>query len=676
MQEFKFLYIDGEMARRFREVKWEKNPLGAIHTWDQSLKTAIGLMLRSAFPQFLCWGPEKIFLYNDAYIPVLGAKHPASFGSRFQEIWSEIWTDLEPAVLKVESGHSSYYENLPLIMNRNGNPELTFFTFSYSPLLDDSENIQGLFCSCIETTASKTLENNLRKSKIELQIINDAIENSLNGFDIVNEKGEFIYANRAYLNMWGYSDISEILGTSPAGHCLDPEVPGQIIKLLRETGECNIEFVALRKDGTTFDVNMWARIARDANGNEIYPTTSIDITEKKRAETELRLAKDYAEEANRLKSAFLANMSHEIRTPLGAMLGFADLLKDASLSVEERGNYLEILIRNGNQLSIVINDILDLSKVEAGHLTLEYEECRVDKIAIDVVSLLKVKADAKKLDLQIFSEPGTEVPVTTDPVRLHQILLNLIGNAIKFTHTGSVTVRCYVLESEKKERMIVFEVRDTGVGIAADKLEQVFEMFVQADDTMTKKFGGTGLGLALSRKLARCLGGDVIVKESELEKGSVFQFTLKDSPHLLASSRNFAERKKSHISKSLPMLDGVRVLAVDDSPDNRLLIGRYLVKQHAIVEFAQNGKEGFEKAITGQFDIVLMDLQMPVMDGYTATQKLRENGYQKPIIALTAHAMSDVRKKCLNIGCTDHLTKPLDAFDLIHKIYDSVRSKD
>lgn len=453
---------------------------------------------------------------------------------------------------------------------------------------------------------------------------------------------------------------------------IHPEDREKAIQLYSESAAKQVpfhmQFRVLTKSGEYHWAMYTGNPRFDQRGHFLgYAGTIIDIHRQKQAEAEarrkieeskeqLKLAKEEAEHANRLKSAFLANMSHEIRTPLGAMIGFTDLLRDPNISEAERLNYTNILARNAEQLSVVINDILDLSKVEAGHLTLEHIEMHPRQIAENAIALLQVKAAEKGITLKYVPHPSTPAEIISDPNRVHQVLLNLISNAVKFTPKGSVTLRSYGSHSQ-----LCFEIEDTGIGISPSQQERIFEMFVQADGSVTRRFGGTGLGLALSRRLARSLGGDVSVLRSEEGRGTTFLFKVADQPYRKESPTS---RASESVEKAVGDLNGVRVLVVDDSPDNQELISTYLERKNAIVHTADNGLEGYNLALTNSFDMVLMDIQMPIMDGYTATQKLREAGYEKPIIALTAHAMTEIRKKCLNVGCTDHLTKPINPDEL------------
>jgi CheY-like chemotaxis protein len=279
-----------------------------------------------------------------------------------------------------------------------------------------------------------------------------------------------------------------------------------------------------------------------------------------------------------------------------------------------------------------------------------------------------VKANEKDLRLEYKSETSTPQSIVSDPLRVRQILLNLVGNAIKFTQFGSVKIRSFGTTDQSSKTTLYFEVTDTGIGISEDQREKIFEMFVQADGTSVRRFGGTGLGLALSRRLARNLGGDVAVVRSTEGNGSTFLMTVPDQPHQLSSSLPSHPIQSLFGNAESGALEGVKVLVVDDSLDNQQLIWSFLNRYGATVETAENGFIGYKKAISGNHNIVLMDIQMPEMDGYTATQKLREAGYNKPIIALTALAMNEVHKKCMNVGCTDQLTKPIRVQDLVGTI--------
>ena len=414
----------------------------------------------------------------------------------------------------------------------------------------------------------------------------------------------------------------------------------------------------------------------------------------------LEEAKVAAEAASRTKSDFLANMSHEIRTPLTAILGFADNLQDSRLSAEEKIEAVATIRRNGNHLVQIINDILDISKIEAGKLQTEELACSIVQIITDIESLMGARALAKGLAFKIeYCGPIPET-IHTDPTRLRQILVNLVGNAIKFTQQGSVRLvtrfiedsgiqgfkdssepPSATLESSNPRPLgsfLQFDVIDTGIGLNPEQIKKVFKPFVQADETMTRNFGGTGLGLAISRRLAKMLGGDIAV-DSTLDKGSTFSVTIATGaldgiPMLEHPSKATTVHPDPPASvKSTERKLDCRILLAEDGPDNQRLISFLLRKAGAHVEVAENGKIAVDLAletrqVDNPFDVILMDMQMPVMDGYCATTLLRQEGYTHPIIALTAHAMAQDRDKCLNAGCDEYATKPINRQALIELI--------
>lgn len=392
-----------------------------------------------------------------------------------------------------------------------------------------------------------------------------------------------------------------------------------------------------------------------------------DVTKYKEIQSELEKAKVAAESANATKSAFLANMSHEIRTPLGAILGFSELLASNEMSPSERVNSAEVIKRNGRLLSNIINDILDLSKVEAGKLQVEKIEVPFSDVMKEIGSVLSLEAAEKGIELKVISEGAIPEQIKTDPLRLRQIIFNIVGNAIKFTSHGSVTVKVTLMPMDGTTKL-AFVVKDTGEGIHPEQASHLFMPFTQADVSTTRRFGGTGLGLVLSKKLANALGGDVVLTESTPGKGSTFTITIDPGVSekvLFESSIAKKETVEFPMQPGRTDLHSLNVLIVDDSMDNLALIRKILILAGARVDIASTGKEGIEKALRGNFDLVLMDLQMPEMDGYEANRKLREAGYKKPIIALTAHAMKEERLRTLRSGFDDHLTKPIDQGALI-----------
>lgn len=398
-----------------------------------------------------------------------------------------------------------------------------------------------------------------------------------------------------------------------------------------------------------------------------------ELEERVRIRTlELQRAKEAADVASEAKSAFLANMSHEIRTPLGIILGFSELMADEGMGQEERLGSVEIIKRNGALLSTIINDILDLSKVEAGKLEIEREDVPFGEIVTELDALLTLQANNKGIKLSVHSDGPIPTVLHTDPYRLRQVLLNIVGNAIKFTTKGSVEVTVKLRE----DGMLSFRVSDTGKGIDEAQAQKLFTPFTQADVSTTRQFGGTGLGLVLSKKLARALGGDVVLVESRPNVGSVFEITIDPGRPAQSHLVNFESRKlgPSGTVTQSHRLDRLRVLSADDSVDNQAIVAYFLKAAGAQMDTAENGAQAVQKALTGNYDIVLMDLQMPVMDGQEAILELRRQGYKGPVIAVTAHAMKDERKRCLEQGFDEHIPKPIEKDTLLRVLKQFIRT--
>jgi len=461
-----------------------------------------------------------------------------------------------------------------------------------------------------------------------------------------------------------------------------------------------LELELIRKDGSTVWTETKVSFLCGENGEAVGVVGVVrEITERKRAEEELKryaaalksvnkaLHESYAalESAAKAKSEFLANMSHEIRTPMTAILGFAEMLIER-LERPEDTEAIETIMRNGQYLLKIINDILDLSKIEMGKLQVERIPSSPWKIVEEVVSLMKIRADSKGLSLKAESAGPIPAVITTDPVRLKQILINLVGNAIKFTEAGSVRILTELVQPEDDEPKLRFDVIDTGIGMTQEQTKRLFKPFVQADTSTARKFGGSGLGLTIAKRLAELLGGDVAVASTPGE-GCTFSVTVATGPlhqaGMLAPSTKqppAAEPAIPSPGKPRTKLD-CRVLLAEDGRDNQRLISLVLSKAGADVTVVENGKEVLELAlepspesetghdhVTKPFDVILMDIQMPVMDGYETTRRLRDAGYRSPIIALTAHAMEGDRQKCLDAGCDDYMAKPIDRWKLVDMV--------
>jgi signal transduction histidine kinase len=392
---------------------------------------------------------------------------------------------------------------------------------------------------------------------------------------------------------------------------------------------------------------------------------------------ELEIARHRAEQANKAKTEFLANMSHEIRTPMTAILGFADILlieEGIETAPPERIDALQTIKRNGEHLLEIINDILDLSKIEASCLAVERIRFSPAKIVSDVVSLMRIRAEAKNLDLHAAYSGLIPETVESDPTRLRQILINLVGNALKFTKTGRVEICVRLLQTATDQGHIEFAVVDTGVGMTKEQLGRLFRPFTQADASTTRKFGGSGLGLSITKRLTEMLGGQ-ITAESEAGVGSTFTATIATGSLLGAqliepSTPRPSPLAPTPIPESPKSALNCRILLAEDGIDNQRLISFVLKKAGAQISIVENGLAAMERALearaAGQpFDVILMDIQMPVMDGYTATGRLRAAGYTGPIVGLTAHTMSGDREKCLAAGCDEYAVKPIDRAKLV-----------
>jgi PAS domain S-box-containing protein len=491
--------------------------------------------------------------------------------------------------------------------------------------------------------------------------------------------GTMDYFNKIWIQYTGLSEYQSMgVGWQSAFHDDDLR---KFLKIWMEkitTGENFQVECRIRTAGGEMRWNLIHAIAERGVGGEIiaWLGTCTDISVRKDAVEKLIRAQQQADAANIAKTNFLANMSHEIRTPLNSILGFSELMLCPEQTEEERWEHLHTILKNGRTLVKIIDEILDISKVETGHLEMDMAEVDTCNFFGQLKSLLEVQARERGLNLGFHFKSPIPSKIMTDHTRFHQILVNIIGNSLKFTETGKVELEVTWKEEPDaplSKGKLHCRIVDTGIGIDESEAQKLFQPFAQVDGSRTRKFGGTGLGLALSRRLARALGGDVFIQESIKDKGSVFVVEIaaaaaEDAAWVTTFEKTFDESAVISTKNFTGQLKDVQVLVVDDSVDNRNLITHFLKAAGAKVECAVDGVEGVKKAMENDFQIVLMDIQMPNLDGYKATAELRQRGYKKPIVALTAHAIKQERLNSISAGCDDHLTKPIDRKTLIESV--------
>ena len=563
--------------------------------------------------------------------------------------------------------------------NKKKNGEFYWESATISPIRNMEGDITNFIAVKEDITAIKMANEELAK----LSIVASKTDNAV----IITDKDGFTeWVNEGFTRITGFIS-QDILGKKPGELLQGPLTDEKTIEFVRESIKSKKSFSAeilnYHKNGSTYWLSLDVTPVNDEKGALThFIAIESDITERKRVEAELKEAKKTAEAANQAKSEFLASMSHEIRTPMNAIIGMAELLAETPLNNEQL-RYVEVFRNAGENLLNIINDILDLSKIEAGHIDIESVEFNLEDLIKKTCEVTVMRAHNKGIEFACRILPDVPVYLTGDPVRLRQILINLTGNAIKFTEKGEV-----FLEVKKEDpdngmqdsTILLFAIRDTGIGIPPDKLDRIFEKFTQADSSTTRKYGGTELGLPISKRLAELMGGSITV-ESEINKGSTFTVKVPVKVQKEAVSGLTAMGRAKTVEReeivTAPHEDKeekpLNILLVDDSEDNRLLILAYLKKYPYKIDIAENGETALEQFKQKKYDLVLMDMQMPVMDGYRATSEIRKWEIQErlahtPVIELTAYALREEVQKSIDAGCDAHTTKPIKKLTLLETI--------
>ncbi len=527
-----------------------------------------------------------------------------------------------------------------------------------APYYDPEGNVIGLLGIGRDVTEREAMQEALRQSERRFRDITDAAGEFIWE---VNAQARFTFLTRRVETVLG-QPVSRLLGHTPF-ETMDREEAARVEEWFRNVAASGKPFRNLihsirRADGSRCWVQVSGEPVFAPDGSLAgYRGTTMDITDRKAAEEELIWAKEAAEAANLAKSEFLANMSHEIRTPMNGILGMSELLLESELDTEQ-AEYTRTIVESGKSLLGLLDDILDLSKIEAGQITLETQPFDPHAVVENVAALLRPQAEEKDLAFRVDVDAAIPGALLGDASRLRQVLINLTGNAVKFTESGSVILRASLEASEGEERAIRFAVRDTGIGIAPESLERIFDEFAQADLSTTRRYGGTGLGLAISRRIVRMMGGEISV-ESAPGEGSTFAFQIR----LRCAEDDAAPAAEPPETTPQEVLQGRRVLLVEDNATNRRLAEAVLGRFGAEVATAENGQEALAALGRESYDLVFMDCAMPVMDGFEATRRIRNGeagGHGRlPIIAMTAHAMRGDREKCLSAGMDDYVAKPI-----------------
>ena len=575
------------------------------------------------------------------------------------ELGTPIAPGFEALVFKASRGIEDIYELTYLRKDGSRFPAVV----SVTALRDAQGAIIGYLLIGTDNTARKLVEAEQKKLDQRLRdqqfYTRSLIESNIDALMTTDPSGIITDVNKQMEALTGCTR-DELIGAPFKSYFTDPERAEAAIKLvLSEKKVTDYELTARALGGkqTVVSYNATTFYDRGRTLQGVF-AAARDVTERKRVEVELRQAKAAAESASQTKSDFLASMSHEIRTPMHAIIGIADLLAKTPLSPEQ-DKYVQIFRRAGDNLLNLVNDILDLSKVEARQLELERTGFSLNDLLEKVTEMVAGRAQEKSLALVCEIAPNVPIDLVGDPTRLRQVLLNLLGNAIKFTKSGEVTLRVTPDADSSVPGALRFMISDTGVGIPAEKLGAVFERFTQVDSSTTRRFGGSGLGLTISKSLVELMGGRIWV-ESEVGKGSVFSFAVP-----LEIWAGATRRAAVSVGTGLePPLPALHILLVEDSSDNRTITVAYLQDTPYRVDVAENGAVAYEKFTARHYDLVLMDRQMPIMDGLTATRAIREWEQRNhrpptPIIALTASALKGDQEKCVAAGCTAYLTKPI-----------------
>ena len=643
-----FLSGGGAMGAIMRAHDWSASPLGHPRTWPQALRTTVGLMINSKFPMFVAWGGDLGFLYNDSYMAILGDKHPASLGKRFHDVWSEIWDDIHPLIVRALKGEATYIDRLPLNVRRHGYVEEAWFRFSYSPVRDEDGAVAGMFCAVVETTSEVLAQRYRDEENTRLVTLFEeapGIIAVLRGPDHV-----FELTNRAYLELVGHR---ELIGKTVREAL--PEVHGQgYFELLDQVYTSGHPFVGhavpllvQREPGAPLEehfIDFIYQPIRDQAGNVtgIFLEGS-DVTVRRRIEDELR-------EANRQKDEFLAMLAHELRNPLAPITTAAQLLQRGEMDAPGIARASDIIARQAQHMTSLVNDLLDVSRVTRGQVTMMKEALDVGALVREAVEQVRPLLDSRDHALQLQVEPG--LYVEGDRTRLIQVLSNILNNAAKYTPLGGrIAVTAHAGDGDVR-----IAVRDNGQGIEPPVLPYIFDLFTQAERTPDRSQGGLGLGLALVKSLVLLHGGRVDALSNGLGEGSEFVVYLPQLDDAVCVPASGAAADPT------PGVQGLRVLVVDDNVDAAQMLATLLEMSGYAVSVEYDGASALKTALRERPDVALLDIGLPDIDGHELARRLRAQPATADavLVALTGYGQAEDQERAHQAGFNHHMVKPAD----------------
>lgn len=649
-------------------MNWAETPLGPVEQWPQALRIAVSICLNSRFPMFVWWGPRAINIYNDAYIPVLGKRHPEAFGRPAKETWSDIWDVVGVQHdLVMERGESTWNERVLLVMERNGFPEDTWFTWSYSPIYD-GEGIGGMFCACTEETgrvhAERERDRLMREAQDAARTLRNWFDNAP-GFVALLRGPDFVFelVNKAYYQLVGH----RALEGRPAFEAL-PEVEEQgYFALLDRVYRSGEPFVgrAMRlvlqpaPDAPPLEryVDFLYQPVRDAGGAVVgIFAQGHDVTDQVQATAAL-------EDANRRKDEFLAILAHELRNPL-APIRQAALVAKATADPARQAWAVGVIDRQVGHMALLLDDLLDVSRISRGKLALRITEVDLQSVVDAAVegAWPGIEAKRHRLDVRL---PGHPVRLLGDAVRLAQVLSNLLSNAGKYTDPGGTIT----LTAEERAGRLLLRVRDTGIGLSREHLDGIFTMFSQIASDSDRAQGGLGIGLALSRGLVQLHGGTLEASSEGPGRGSEFTVNL-PLPERPARAENDAPGDAASAARARPR----RVLLADDNADALMTMATLLEIEGHEVHTAADGVQALAQAEKLRPEVAILDIGMPRLNGHEVAQRIRAADWGRAIrlIALTGWGQAHDQERARAAGFDHHFTKPVAVEQLLALVGEEV----